>query len=68
LPRSRTTALPPVGGIPEHRFKLGAEHAVTEKWKVGGDVYVVGNQYLVHDDTNQFDKVPAYATLNLHTS
>jgi iron complex outermembrane receptor protein len=57
-----------IGGIPGHRFKLGAEYAVTDKWKVGGDVYVVGSQYLIHDDSNQFAKVPAYATLNLHTS
>jgi outer membrane receptor protein involved in Fe transport len=28
----------------------------------------VGSQYLIHDDSNQFAKVPAYATLNLHTS
>jgi iron complex outermembrane recepter protein len=57
-----------IGGIPAHRFKLGAEYAVTDKWKVGGDLYIVGSQYLIHDDTNQFPKVPAYATLNLHTS
>ena len=57
-----------IGGIPAHRFKLGAEYAVTDKWKVGGDLYVVGSQYLIHDDANQFAKVPAYATLNLHTS
>ncbi|MBO0750957.1 MAG: TonB-dependent receptor, partial [Bradyrhizobiaceae bacterium] len=43
-----------IGGIPEHRFKAGAEYAVTDKWKVGADLNVVGSQYLVHDDGNQF--------------
>ncbi len=57
-----------IGGIPAHRFKVGAEYAVTDKWKIGADLNVVGSQYLVHDDTNQFAKVPAYAVLNLHTS
>jgi iron complex outermembrane receptor protein len=57
-----------IGGIPEHRFKIGADYAVTDKWKVGADLNVVGSQYLIHDDSNQFAKVPAYAVLNLHTS
>ncbi len=57
-----------IGGIPAHRLKIGADYAVTDKWKVGADLSVVGSQYLIHDDTNQFDKVPAYAVLNLHTS
>jgi iron complex outermembrane recepter protein len=57
-----------IGGIPEHRFKLGADYAVTDRWKVGADLNVVGSQYLIHDDSNQFAKVPAYAVLNLHTS
>jgi iron complex outermembrane receptor protein len=57
-----------IGGIPAHRFKFGGEYAVTDKWKVGADLNVVGSQYLIHDDTNQSPKVPAYAVLNLHTS
>jgi iron complex outermembrane recepter protein len=57
-----------IGGIPAHRFKAGAEYAVTDKWKVGADLNVVSTSYLVHDDTNQYAKVPAYAVLNLHTS
>ena len=57
-----------IGGIPAHRFKLGGEYNLTDQWKVGADLNVVGSQYLIHDDTNQFDKVPAYAVLNLHTS
>ena len=57
-----------IPGIPAARFKAGAEYAVTDAWKVGADLNFIGSQYLVHDDTNQSPKVPAYATLNLHTS
>jgi iron complex outermembrane recepter protein len=57
-----------IPGIPASRFKAGVEYAATDAWKVGGDLNVVGSQYLVHDDTNQSPKVPAYAVLNLHTS
>jgi iron complex outermembrane recepter protein len=55
-------------GIPNFRFKLGAEYQVTKPWKVGADLNVVGAQYLVHDDTNQSPMVPGYHVLNLHTS
>ena len=41
---------------------------MTDAWKVGGDLNFVGSQCLVHDDTNQSPKVPAYAVVNLHTS
>jgi iron complex outermembrane recepter protein len=57
-----------IGGFPAHRLKAGAEYAVTDKWKVGADLNVVGTSYLVNDDTNVNPKVPAYAVLNLHTS
>jgi iron complex outermembrane recepter protein len=57
-----------IPGIPAIRIKAGAEYAVTDAWKVGADLNFVGSQYLVHDDTNQSPKVPAYAVLNLHTS
>ena len=57
-----------IPGIPAVRFKAGVEYAFTDAWKLGADLNVVGSQYLVHDDTNQSPKVPAYAVLNLHTS
>jgi iron complex outermembrane receptor protein len=57
-----------IPGIPAQRFKIGAEYAVTDAWKLGADLNVVGSQWLIHDDTNQSPKVPAYAVLNLHTS
>jgi iron complex outermembrane receptor protein len=57
-----------IPGIPAHRFKAGAEYNVTDRWKIGADLYVVGSQYFIHDDSNQFAKVPAYWVVNLHSS
>ncbi len=57
-----------IPGIPAHRFKAGAEYHVTDAWKVGADLNVVGSQYMIGDQSNQNPKVPPYAVLNLHTS
>ena len=55
-------------GIPNFRFKLGAEYQVTKPWKVGADLNVVGSQWLVGDESNQNPKVPPYWVVNLHSS
>ena len=57
-----------IPGIPAHRFKAGVEYLATDKWKVGADLNVIGSQWLIHDDTNQSPKVPAYWVVNLHSS
>jgi iron complex outermembrane receptor protein len=57
-----------IPGIPAHRFKAGAEYEITDRWKIGADLNVVGSQYLIHDDANQNAKVPAYWVVNLHGS
>jgi len=57
-----------IPGIPAHRLKLGAEYAITDAWKLGGDINYFGSQYLIHDDSNLNPKVPAYWVANLHTS
>jgi iron complex outermembrane receptor protein len=57
-----------IPGIPAHRFKAGVEYLATDAWKIGADINVVGSQWLIGDDTNQSQKVPAYAVVNLHTS
>jgi iron complex outermembrane receptor protein len=57
-----------IPGIPAHRLKLGAEYAFMDAWKLGADLNVVGSQYLLHDDSNQNEKVPAYWVVNMHTS
>ena len=36
--------------------------------KVGADLRFVSSQYLVGDESNQEPKMPAYATVDLHTS
>jgi iron complex outermembrane receptor protein len=53
---------------PQHRFKAGAEYAVTDAWKVGASLNVTGSQYLVGDQANQNPRVPAYWVVNLNTS
>jgi iron complex outermembrane receptor protein len=57
-----------IPGIAANRFKLGGEYHLTDAWKIGADLNVIGSQWLVHDDTNESPKVPGYAVLNLHTS
>ena len=55
-------------GIPDFRYKLGAEYQVTKPWKIGADLNVIGSQWLVGDESNQNPKVPAYWVVNLHSS
>ena len=55
-------------GIPNFRFKLGAEYQVTKPWKVGADLNVIGSQWLVGDESNQNPKVPPYWVVNLNSS
>jgi iron complex outermembrane receptor protein len=57
-----------IPAIPAHRFKAGAEYAITDAWKLGADLNVVGSQYLLRDDANTYPKVPAYWVVNLHSS
>jgi iron complex outermembrane recepter protein len=55
-------------GIPDYRFKLGAEYQITNPWLFGADLHVVGSQWLVGDESNQLPQVPAYWVVNLHSS
>jgi iron complex outermembrane receptor protein len=57
-----------IPGIPQHRFKAGAEYSITEPWTIGADLNVIGSQYLIADQSNQNPKVPAYWVVNLHSS
>ena len=54
--------------VPQYRFKAGAEYSITEKWKFGADLNVVGSQYLFGDQSNQNPEIPAYWVVNAHTS
>ncbi len=55
-------------GIPDYRFKTGFNYQITDAWKFGADLNVIGSQWLVGDEANQNPKVPAYWTVNLHSS
>jgi iron complex outermembrane recepter protein len=54
--------------MPKHRLVLNVEYNVTTPWKVGADLRMVSSQYLIGDESNQEPKMPAYATVDLHTS
>jgi iron complex outermembrane receptor protein len=57
-----------IPAVPRHRFKAGAEYAVTDAWKIGADLNVVGSQYLMGDQSNLNPEVPTYWVVNVHTS
>jgi outer membrane receptor protein involved in Fe transport len=57
-----------IPAIPRDRFKAGIEYSVTDAFKVGGDALFVGSQYFVGDESNQAQRLPAYAVFNLHAS
>ncbi len=54
--------------VATHRFKAGADYAVTKKWKVGGDFVFATGPYLGGDWANQFGTLSSYGVLNLRTS
>lgn len=57
-----------IPGIPNYRFKIGAEYNLTDAWKLGADLNAIGSQYLIGDNSNQNPKLPAYWVVNLHSS
>ena len=57
-----------IPAVPDYRFKAGTEYMVTDQWKLGADINMIGSQYLVGDQANQNPKVPAYWVVNLHSS
>ncbi len=54
--------------IPHHRLKLGGDFFVTKDFKIGADLVAVGSQYYAGDASNQFEKLPAYAVVNVDAS
>jgi iron complex outermembrane recepter protein len=54
--------------IPDFRFKAGIEYQITDPWKLGADLNIIGSQWLVGDESNQNPKIPAYWVVNLHSS
>jgi outer membrane receptor protein involved in Fe transport len=57
-----------IPAIPRHRIKASFDYSVTDAFKVGGDALYVSSQYLVGDDSNQFQQLPSYAVFNVHAS
>ena len=55
-------------GIPQHRLKLNADYAVSDKWKIGANLILASDQYYFGDESNQNAKLGGYAVVNLHTS
>jgi outer membrane receptor protein involved in Fe transport len=57
-----------IPAIPRHRIKASFDYSFTDAFKVGGDALYVSSQYLVGDDSNQFQQLPSYAVFNVHAS
>ena len=52
-------------GIPQHRFKVNVDYAITDKWTVGGDLIFASSQYYFNDQSNQNPQLPGYIVANL---
>jgi outer membrane receptor protein involved in Fe transport len=57
-----------IPAIPRNRIKAGFDYSVTDAFKVGADALFVSTQYFVGDESNQAQRLPSYAVLNLHAS
>jgi iron complex outermembrane receptor protein len=57
-----------IPGIPQHRFKFGADYRVTPSWVVGGTLNYVSEQYYSNDQSNQEPQLPGHVVVNLHTT
>ncbi len=57
-----------IPAIPRNRIKAGIDYSVTDAFKVGADALFVSTQYFVGDESNQAQRLPSYAVLNLHAS
>ena len=55
-------------GIPENRWKLGADFSVLPRWSVGASINIVSSVYYVGDESNQLAPIPGYALIGLHSS
>jgi len=54
--------------IPENRVKLGADFRIIPTWTIGGSVNVTSSSYYVGDQSNQFEQLPGYMVMNLHST
>ncbi|HYZ39255.1 MAG TPA: TonB-dependent receptor, partial [Stellaceae bacterium] len=55
-------------GVPQNRLKVNADYAITDKWKLGGDLIFASGQFFFGDASNQNPKLPGYWFVDLHSS
>jgi len=55
-------------GVPQNRLKVNADYAVTDKWKLGGNLIYTSSQFFFGDASNQNPKLPGYWVAQLHSS
>ncbi len=55
-------------GIPQHRLKLSVDYALSDKWKLGGNLTAASDQYFFGDQSNQNAKLGGYYALSLHAA
>lgn len=55
-------------GIPEDRWKLGADFRVLPAWSIGATVDIVSSVYYVGDESNQLAPIPGYTLVDLHST
>ena len=55
-------------GIPQHRLKLDAGYALSDKWTIGGGVIVESGQYFFGDESNQNPKLGGFYVVNVRSS
>ena len=55
-------------GIPQHQLKAGLGYMLTDSWRVGSDVFYVGEQYYRGDEANLLDELDGYWVMNAETS
>jgi outer membrane receptor protein involved in Fe transport len=57
-----------IPSVPRNRFKIGADYAFTDAFKVGADALFVASQYFAGDESNQATRLPGYSVFNVHAS
>jgi iron complex outermembrane receptor protein len=55
-------------GVPQNRLKVNADYAVTDRWKLGGNLVYTSSQFFFGDASNQNPKLPGYWFVDLHSS
>jgi iron complex outermembrane receptor protein len=47
-----------LSGVPQNRLKVNADYAVTDNWKLGGNLIYTSSQFFFGDASNQNPKLP----------